>query len=223
MTILMIKILSIHSKTLLEETGWLEWFKALPGWQSFALFIGCALAMYIFLLGLAGDWLVQRLEEWKEYVRNSRLQEEADASLRREQEERERTTFYAQPWGRKEAALALKKYHRESERRDTNIYGTRYMPHLSDEEIHQRIDFLEELDFEQTEERLTLSEADRRIACRKHHDEEREKELRELTNAFLDDAERVQEEMAIINYWNDKKRRALLKIGGAERKSNVTA
>jgi hypothetical protein len=222
MTILMMNILSIPAIALVEDAGWVEWFKGLPGWQSFALFLGFCVVIATLINWLAGDRILEFFEEWKKESEKSRKREIRQVRRRHEERERERTMFFNQTWQRKEASFELNKLRKELEGRN-NPWAKRYMPNLSVEDLRQRIDFLEALEFD-GKEKPSLSLAERRIACRKLHDNEREKELQELSNAFFDnEAARTQEVRDTYNFWNNKKRNALQNIGRAERNDNVTA
>lgn len=216
MTILTISILSIGSKVLSETVSWLDWVRGLSDGESFALFVTCYFLVAIPLSLLFGDRIRNFIEEWKQANREMRQRRLIEASRVLAQSELERAAFFNQAWDKKEAAFELNKLRRELDYRN-NPFEKRYMPDLSDEDIHQRIDYLEALEFDAKKKQPSLSLADRRIACRKLHDEAQQKELQELSNAFFDnEAARKQEVEATYNFWNNRKRNALQNIGRAE-------
>jgi len=221
MTILMINPLSMLLEALIDLYEFARGRPEPPKGQSLAVCLACAVVVSILVHWRFGDRILKFIHEWNELSRQSQLERTTREWNRREQRERERTSFYVQSWARKEAALVLKKYHRELERRKN--FDRPNMPDLSEEEIHQRIDYLEALDFEPKKKELTLSLADRRIACRIRHREEKEKELQyALSDTFSDDAERAQKVKEIHNHWNARERKALQDMESKERNDNVT-
>jgi hypothetical protein len=220
----------------MDMNVWFEWISTLPWWAHSSLLI---VLLYIGLVLLARMGVLdsEQVKKYKAKCKEERKRQheeekkrQKEAAERKQEEEaktrqQERTDFFERSWTKPEALLKIKEYRREIERRDR--YGHRnkfYVPNLSYEEIQQRLDFLEILDFAPKRKEPNLSLADRRIACRKLHDNEREKELQELSNCFFDDeAARIQEVKRINNFWNDKTYKALQKIGEAERNDNVAA
>jgi hypothetical protein len=222
MTILIISILSTGSKALNQAAGLLDWFRGLSEGEAIALLVACC-SLVVIPLGLRfGDRITNFFQESRQENQETRKRRLAETRRMLAQRERDRAAFFNDPWDKKQAAFELKKYRRELERRN-NPFEKRYMSGLSDEEIHQRIDHLEALKFDEKKKHSALSLADRRIAVRKLHDEGRKKDLQALPDAFLDDAERMEEVKEIHNFWNNKKRKALQDIGGAERNDNVNA
>lgn len=132
------------------------------------------------------------------------------------EKDRERSDFYKRRWNKEEAALELKKYKREVERLEMgHSLSKRHFGHLSQEEIHQRVDFMEAGNFQRERKRhesksSNLSDADRRKAHELWCERQRKKELDalmgedRLTHTAQSQLQ-YQRLKRLDNYWEDKK------------------
>ncbi|PYS25908.1 MAG: hypothetical protein DMF72_00185 [Acidobacteria bacterium] len=207
----------LWSGLIIEAQRSVDWFCALPWWAQSALVITALGVLVVLLQWLGvGNWLLRQLDEFAEDNRKTREKYEREEELRRDKQEQERTSFHKRRWTREEAALEIKKYNRELERADITPYHRQpHLRHLSIEEIHQRIDFLEAGHFhretrQRDRNRSYLSDADRKNEYEQWCDRQRKKQLDailgkdRLTHAQQSHMQ-YQRLKRIENYWEDKK------------------
>ena len=210
--ILVNRVIFAFSEEPIEIEDIVHWFGSLRWWFQALIILGvvCVIALAARIV-MRLSCTCGRCERCKERTRRER-ERERERERVRDELERERRGFFGKNWTETEAMLEIKKYERELERREKHRMRI-YFDHLSSEDLHQRIDFLEARPLRKGSDRPRrshLSDEDRRNEFEMWCEREKRRELDAimgkdtLAHAELSHAQH-QRMKQIENRWEDKK------------------